>query len=568
MKLRISFFLTVSHFLLPLSNCHALQSHPNSTVESTNQPTSPAPDSLEGTDDNKLSTQLSVYVKKYQFQGNTVFSDEALNTIAAPYTGREVYAEELIELKDKITSHYVTNGFINSGALLPDQNIEGGIIVFQIREGTLEDIRILRKNRLSNHYIVKRIEKGIRPPLNVFKLQENLKILEQDATIKRIQAQLEPGSELGSGILSVEIEETERWSGGFATDNHNAANVGLYSTELYARGSNLTGMGDTVDTRIGWRFGDDARLRTDENIFYSLYGTVPITRWDTTLTTGFSKNTSNIINDNFRALDISNESYQYSLEVRHPVYRKPDHELGLTVRLAHRDTSTSLSGISFPSGSGRSADRVTTLSLVSDWFFRSRTAVLALYSSVDFGVDLLDATMDATENNPDASFVTWLLQGQYLQRLQPWDSQILLKGTLRMSDSALLPTEKFTLGGATTVRGYRENTLARDYGALVNIEYRIPVFELKLPGISTQRGDGQVKLATFYDFGWAENKDGANETGSVDLLHSLGLGLLWQINRSSSAELYWGLPLKSVDYDLEHDIQEAGIHFRMNVGLF
>ena len=527
MKLRVSLLLAVSYSLLPLSDCNALQSHPDSTVESAEK--------------NKLSSQLSVYIEGYQFYGNTVFSDEALAEIAKPYVSREVYTEELIELKDKITSHYVTNGFINSGALLPDQNIQGGIIVFQIREGKLDDIRVLKKDRLSNRYIVKRINRGIQQPLNVFKLQENLKLLEQDATIKRIQARLEPGSELGSGILSVEIEETERWSGGFATDNHNAANVGLYSTELYALASNLTGMGDTVDARIGWRFGDDARLR---------------------------KNTSNIINDNFRALDISNESYQYSLEVRHPLYRKPDHELGMAVRLAHRDTSTSLSGITFPSGSGRSVDRVTTLSLVNDWFFRSRAAVLALYSSLDFGVDLLDATMDATGNNPDASFVTWLLQGQYLRRLQTWDSQILLKGTLRLSDSALLPTEKFTLGGATTVRGYRENTLARDYGALVNIEYRIPVFELKLPGISTQRGDGQVKLATFYDFGWAENKDGANETRSIDLLHSLGLGLLWQMNRASSAELYWGQPLKSVDYDLEHDIQEAGIHFRMNIGVF
>ena len=568
MKLRISPFLAVSYFLLPLSNSYALQSQPDSTVERANEPTPPTPYSLEPEDESKLSTQVSVYIKGYQFYGNTAFSDEVLAEIALPYIEREVYAEELIELKDKITSHYVTNGFINSGALLPDQDIEDGIIVFQILEGTLENVQIVKKDRLSNRYIAKRIEKGIRPPLNIVKLQKNLKLLEQDATIESIQATLEPSSQLGAGILSIEVREKDQWSGGFATSNHNAANVGQYSAELYAQASNLTGMGDTLDASVGWRFGDDARIRVNENIFYSLYGTIPVTRWDTTLTCGFSKNAANIINENFRTLDIENESYKYSLELRHPIYRQPNHEFGMAIRLVHRSTSASISGIALPLGSGRTSDRVTALSLVNDWVLRSQTSAMALYSSVDFGVDLFNATMDPTENNPDARFVTWIFQGQYLQRLQTWDSQILLKGTLRLSDTVLLPSEKFTLGGATTVRGYRENTLARDYGALATVEYRIPVFELKLPGISKQRSDGQVKLATFYDFGWAENKNGTREIRSINILHSLGLGLLWQMNRISSAELYWGYPLKSIDYNLEYDLQEAGIHFRMNIGMF
>ena len=187
---------------------------------------------------------------------------------------------------------------------------------------------------------------------------------------------------------------------------------------------------------------------------------------------------------------------------------------------------------------------------------------------VNFGIDFLDATMDPINNRPDASFVTWLLQGQYLRRLQTWDGQILLKGTLRLSDSELLQTEKFTIGGFFSVRGYRENTFTRDYGALASIEYRIPVFELKLPRLSNERGDGQVLLTAFYDYGWAEDVNDVNDDDRINYIHSVGTGILWQINRNSFAELYWGYPLKEVDYDSEHDLQEAGIHFRINLGLF
>ena len=554
--------------LLLLSHSHALQEHHGLIDKEDVESVQALPEAKTGKAANKLSTELSIYVTGYHFDGNTVFSNEELTELTIPYIHRKINIEELIELKDEITSHYVNNGFINSGALLPDQDIEDGIIVFRIQEGSLEETEILNIDRLSANYILSRVERGISEPLNVFKLQENLKILEQDPNIQSIQANLEPGSELGSGILSIEVQEADRWNGGFEINNHSVASVGLYAAEFYANASNLTGMGDSLAARVGWRFGDNVDVRADENIFYSLYSSIPVNRQDTTLSAGFSKNDSIIIDENLIGLDIRNETYNYSLEIRHPVFRKLNKEFGLAVKLAHTNNATTISGTSIPSGSGRPTDRVTTLSFVQDWVYRSRKEVFALYSSVDFGIDLLNATMDPIGDNPDASFVTWLFQGQYLRRLQTWDSQILLKGTVRLSDSELLPTENFIVGGFFSVRGYRENTFTRDYGAFANIEYSIPVFELKLPRLSNERGDGQVKLTVFYDYGWAEDHNDTNESDRINYIHSVGAGILWQINRNGFAELYWGHQLKPVDYNDEYDLQEAGIHFRINLGLF
>ena len=562
--------LIASSVFLLLSHSYALQNDSKQIDTESAESVKALPESKTGetTKANRLSNKLSVYVKEYQFYGNTVFSDDELTQITLPYSNREIDAEELIELKDKITSHHVNNGFINSGAILPDQDIGGGIIVFKIQEGIVEKTQILKTKHLADHYILSRVGRGIRQPLNIFELEENFKLLEQDPNIESIQATLEPGTELGSGILSIEIQETDRWDGGFEINNHNPASVGLYSAELYTKVSNLTGMGESLLASVGWRFGDDVNVRADENLFYSFYGSIPVTRWDTTLNASFSKNESIIIDENFRELDIRNKNDNYSLEVRHPVYRTPNQEFGLAIQLAHTRTSTTLSGIEFAFGSDQPEDRITTLSLIQDWIYKSQKEVLALYSSVNFGIDFLDATMDVSGDLPDASFVTWLLQGQYLRQLQHWDSQILLKGTLRLSDDALLPAEKFILGGASSVRGYRENTLTRDYGALANIEYRIPIFELRFPHLSENRGDGQIQLTVFYDYGWAENFDDTRGTVDTNFIHSVGTGFLWQINRNSFSELYWGYPLKSVNYDSEYDIQEAGIHFRINLGLF
>ena len=554
-----------------LSHSHALQNPSKPTDEENVESVQALPQTKASKAVNRHSTQLSICVREFQFYGNTVFSDEELTKIAEPYINEEMNTEELIELKDKITSHYVENEekkFINSGALLPDQDVEDGIIVFLILEGSLEKIEILKIDRLSTHYVLSRIERRTSEPLNINELRENLKILEQDPNIQSIQASLEPGSKLGSAILSIDVQETDQWDGGFEINNHSTASIGLYAAELYANASNLTGMGDSLAASIGWRFGDDVNVRADENIFYSLYLSIPVTYQDTTLSAGFSKNDSIFIDENFIDFDIRNETHSYSLEIRHPIYRTSNQEFGLAAKLKHTDNSTTLLGTPTAFGSGQPKDRVTTLSFVQDWIHRSQQEVFVLYSSVNFGIDFLDATMDPINNRPDASFVTWLLQGQYLRRLQTWDGQILLKGTLRLSDSELLQTEKFTIGGFFSVRGYRENTFTRDYGALASIEYRIPVFELKLPRLSNERGDGQVLLTAFYDYGWAEDVNDVNDDDRINYIHSVGTGILWQINRNSFAELYWGHRLKPVDYNSKHDIQEAGIHFRINLELF
>ena len=142
--------------MLLLNRAHALQEHSETIYKEETGPVPALPQLKTGetAKANRLSTQLSAYVEEYRFYGNTVFLDDELIAITLPYSNRGVNTEELIELKDKITRHYVNNGFINSGAILPDQDIEGGYIVFQIQEGFIEKTHILAILKLGSHWQV------------------------------------------------------------------------------------------------------------------------------------------------------------------------------------------------------------------------------------------------------------------------------------------------------------------------------------------------------------------------------------------------------------------------------
>jgi hemolysin activation/secretion protein len=66
-----------------------------------------------------LASALRVHVKRFRFEGNTVFSDRELAKVVARFAGREISSAELEEARQALSLYYVEHGYINSGALLP-----------------------------------------------------------------------------------------------------------------------------------------------------------------------------------------------------------------------------------------------------------------------------------------------------------------------------------------------------------------------------------------------------------------------------------------------------------------
>jgi len=62
---------------------------------------------------------IKAKITKFIFKGNTVFSDQQLEAVVAPYIGREITFADLLEARAAITKYYNDRGYITSGALVP-----------------------------------------------------------------------------------------------------------------------------------------------------------------------------------------------------------------------------------------------------------------------------------------------------------------------------------------------------------------------------------------------------------------------------------------------------------------
>lgn len=204
--------------------------------------------------------------------------------------------------------------------------------------------------------------------------------------------------------------------------------------------------------------------------------------------------------------------------------------------------------------------RVTVIRLSQDWLERGLNQVIAARFTFSLGIDAFNATVH--DSLPDGQFLTGLGQFQWARRFGNRGYQALFRTDLQLANHSLLSMEKCAVGGADTVRGYRENVMVRDNCWIASLEFRIPLFRLPLPDLSRGPEEGVVQLAPFVDYGRAWNKSGP--TLEPTSISSAGLGLRWDPSPKIHTELYWGHAFRDVEQP-DPNWQDEGIHFQAHL---
>jgi hemolysin activation/secretion protein len=500
----------------------------------------PAPPPVPAPD----TPQVRVPVDTIEVQGNTVFSTAELRqAVVSRYEGRALGVDDIEALRRELTEYYVTRRYLNSGAIIPDQDLADGRLTVRIIEGRLTEVRVTGLVRLAPEYVERRIALDAEGPLNAERLYRRLMLLQQDPRIAELHAELRPGLAPGEAVLAVQVAEAGAHRAAVSFANSRSPSIGANRTEVYLADENLTGRGDVLAARLGWTSGlDDGRLS------YSL----PLSPRETLLTVRAERSRSTVLEPPFRDLGIDGHLEAYTVGLIHPLVRRVDETLSVGLALDRRRSETFLLGVpfSFSPGVQDGVSTVTALRFSQEWLVRESRSVFAARSTLSRGLDALGATRNPSA--PDSRFVTWLGQAQWVRRAGR-EVLVLVRSDVQLSTRALLPIEKFPVGGMASVRGYRENELVRDNGASVSVEARVPVARVTLPGGAAD--EGELALAPFADWGRGWNRGERQES-----LASVGIGVHWTPARRLHLQAYKGFPLKSRPRS-GNTLQDRGIHF-------
>jgi hemolysin activation/secretion protein len=513
--------------------------------------------------DLELWQQTSFVIKDVQLQGNTVLPQEILEPIISSYLGRAIDTRQLQGLRESISKAYVEQGYINSGVIIRDQSVSDGVVVLHAVEGQLVDITVGNVKRLKPDYVASRLSLYITSPLNIADLQEAIQIVQKDDRIRTLEAELVPGENQGEANLQVIVNEDNAWLFGMAIDNHRAESIGAEQATIFASHNNISGRGDVFNLSAGISEGNDN---------YAIDYAIPVTHSDLLFSFYHNVTDAIVIEAPFDDLDVESETGLIGAAFIWPLRRELGQELILNGVFEYKENQTSLLGRDFSLSPGAidGESKATIVGIALDWVVRNESKVFALRSGLRNGVDAFDATL--FRNNPDGTveaegkFLTWTSQLQFVTRIAPrtrFNARLLWQHSF----DPLLSFEKLAVGGANTVRGYRENFLVRDNGVVVNLEFPIQ-FPLKRGGV--------IQVMPFIDYGmsWDEVDTDVTSTvrGTSDkrYITSAGISLSWRW-QGLAANLTWGEPLSDNfesgedprGFENEHGLQDDGIHFSL-----
>ncbi|NJM96521.1 MAG: ShlB/FhaC/HecB family hemolysin secretion/activation protein [Phormidesmis sp. RL_2_1] len=503
-------------------------------------------------DDGTSSTDETFVVTGIRLEGSSVFSADDFADLFAQYINRPVSFNELLQLRSAITQRYVDAGFVTSGAFIPPQTLENGLVTIQVIEGEIEEIEIAGTRRLNPDYIRSRLGLAAQPPINTESLLAGLQRLQIDPLIETVSADLQAGVRPGTNILRVDVSESDSFDITVGLDNGRSPNIGSFRRQVEISEGNVFGIGDR---------GYLSYANTDGSNSVDASYSVPVSPYNTRLNFEAGLSESRVIDDTFDVLQISSDSHYYEVGITHPLIETPTQEFSLGLALSHKRNQTQL-GIDnigpFPLSPGADNNgetRVTAMRFSQNWTKRSQQQVLAARSQFNLGLNLLNAT-DNEGDVPDSQFFSWRGQGQWV-RLLGKDSLFLLRGDVQLAADSLLSSEQFGLGGQQSVRGYRQDALLRDNGALLSAEARFPIVRFS--------EESTVQVTPFIDAGAAWNN--SNTPPGNNVLVGAGIGLLWQQGDNFSARLDWGLPLVDID-NTGDSLQDNGIYLSVRYNLF
>lgn len=489
-------------------------------------------------------------IRGYAFEGNTAFSQQELARLAAPFVGNEVGIGDLEELRQLLTRHYIDHGYVNSGAVVPDDPLRDGLFRYRIVEGRLDEVRVKGQGRLRAGYVQSRLLRGAGTPLAIQSLQDHFQWLLTDPLIDRMNARLLPGAAPGSGILEVEVSRARPYQFSLVGNNYRPPSIGAEAVGANGWVRNLTGLGDYLN--LSFAISEGATR-------YSGYWEVPLGDYGTQAYFQFDEGNSSVIEEPLNRVDIDSKIHNLEGGLRQTLLDSLQRKLTLGASFAVRENETRLLGeaFSFVRGLDSGRNQATVLRFEQDFVQRWETQALSLRSTFSLGLNALGATPERDPRNPDSEFFAWLGQAQYAWRVMENGAQVVFRGDVQVSDDPLLPLEQIAVGGVGSVRGYRENQLVRDQGYGGSLEFHYPLL-----GDAASAGHHSLVLIPFMDYGEAWNHGERS-----DYLHSVGIGFHWNFYNLDTA-LYWAHPIKAAAANKIHNLQDDGIHFQVRLDAF
>jgi len=402
-------------------------------------------------------------IKTIEFKGADALSASEREHLLKPYIGQCLGVPQLNALIKAVTDHYVEKGLVTSRAYLPQQDLSSGHLQVLVVEGTLEGVKASEGSQLSERELAMTFPGQLGVPVNLREIEQ---LLEQLNRLPSNQAQMElvPGTQVGGSSVLVNNAPKKPWRVNLSRNNEGQKSTGEQQWGAGFEWDSPLGLADQLVLRGAHdAISDHQKISKNAMLNYSL----PWGWWIFSYAYSESEYRS-LAQGNGFDFKQTGDSENHQLRAERVVYRDALSKTSVNVGVSHLRTNNYIED----SRLAVSSNRLSELQLGINHGRRVGSA----FVNADLGVQNGIGVFDAQRNNqhrdqfgnltatPDYRKYTATLS--YLQPFKLWGESFSFSSlaTGQRSEDVLFSAQRMSLGGLSSVRGYKDQTLSGDSG--------------------------------------------------------------------------------------------------------
>lgn len=437
-------------------------------------------------------------IKSYRVEGNTLLPSDKIDSILAPFTGKVKDFGTIQEALEALEKAYHNRGYIAVQVVLPEQELENGVVRLNVIETRLGRVTI-KGNRFfdeSNlrHSLPALIE-GQSP--NIDNISRSLK-LANESPAKKVNLQLQSSEDKENEVDAIlQVTDEKPWKAGLTFDNSGDEHTGRFRVGVLFQDANIFDR----DHLLTLQYITSAS-QPDHVSIYGMGYRIPFyaTGSSIDLIGAYSDVDSGTLSVASNSLQVSGKGTILGLHYNQNLTRIGNYEHKLTLGLDYR---AYINNVTF--GGTQLGNNVTvhpisltyggawTLDKINAGFYLGLSRNLPALGSGDRDTNEF---FEKVRTGAPVGYNIFRAGANFFYTFgADWQARALLNG--QYTNNPLVPGEQFGLGGASSVRGFDERVVADDKGYSGSVEIYTPNLA-GLAGILT----AQCRALAFYDLGY------------------------------------------------------------------
>lgn len=472
----------------------------------------------------KIESDIKFKLNEVIVSSSEVLSQDEINQVSEMYTGKQISLQDLYVITDKLNDLYTKKGYITCKAILKPQRIKNGVVHITLIEGKTGKINIVGNDTTTQKYILDRMPLKKDDISNIHEM--NADLLRFNATNDvQLRISMQAGEQEGTTDYVITAIEPKKEMISVYADNAGSDSSGIWREGIFYNNKSLNGHRDSLNISTMFSKGT--------NSVSAVYQT-PIGHSGTKLALSYSTNSVHIIDGDLKDMDVQGHSSAFGISFVQPLRITENLRTEANFDYGYQNSQTDFLGIHWVDDT---ANNYTLGYSITDYGNSSVTYQKHNYrvggsknidgQSTDYGKYMFNSMYQ--KGYAHGQMLSARLDGQW-------------------SSTNYLPSaEQFYIGGAYSVRGYKESLLGGDSGFSTGLEYSVPLDKNKT-----------TSMFTFFDYGQVLGDSAFDD----HILAGVGIGIKSTIDQKIYTNLTLGIPLMRELNGTQ--VSKTRLHFMIN----